>query len=415
MAKKKVLAKKGKVKSTQSQKKSSQKQSQSVSVNVNLVKSKRSQNKQPTQRIQPQLPAQFPFNFPPFNPYNFLSNPTNYTPPPKKDYAVYPENDTAPLAGILSTVPVKLEIEGRDEPAPIKISENLPLEKVGEEVILPLEKPEEEIIEPEENPLLTPAEEESYKNLTAQYRSVDVFGLPPPVIGSAEVLALPNFSDISLASSASPFVPEEPPSPAFSEITLASTASPFPSEIRPPSTLPPLNLQPRQQLFGAEEILNPQPLNVPAEEFVFTEGQTGRSVYSAPLRQTTLSDFGIGSAPSVAEEKVTEERKRGRPKGSKSKPKSVEQNQPQFAQPVTEIFAQPVQTDTGLLGLPISEQPNITFLGGTQKTFTSEPEPPPPVVSGGLERQRRSTALPPKEEEFLASPFAFTQRSQSTL
>ena len=404
-------------KQLQSKLKQSQSQKQSVNVNINLAKPKRKNKKKVIPTPKKIITAQIPMNFQPYPNYNPSynpNNPFNAPQPSQKKYAVYPESETAPLSGILSTVPVPLKFEGETVDLQQKIKEPA---KITEPLILPLEKAEDEIVLPVENPLLTPAEEESYKKLTAQYRSAELpaefFGNPPVFIGSAEELAGAKIAKLGKKfrqKKAKKQYPEEPPSPTYSDITLASSASPFPSEIgipTRPSILPPLNLQPRQPLFGAEEILNP--------EFVFTEGDTGRlSVFSAPLRQTTLPDFGIGQPIVETKEQFAETPKRGRPKGSKSKLK-VDRDQPQFAQPISEIFAEPVQTNTGLLGLSIAEQPNITFLGGTQKTFIPESEQPPPAISGGLERKRSESAIPPKEEDIISSPFIFTQRSQSTL
>jgi hypothetical protein len=340
-------------KQTQSQKKGSQKQSQSVSVNVNLGKRGGRSKTTPT----PKIPPPFPFNFPPFfNPYNQNPNTFLNPPPPipQKQYAVFPETETAPLTNILSTVPVTLKLQ-TTEPEPnlakatAKTSEVQPFApEVAEEPIFTsgAEEPAPTFFnapetttnigaETEANiePLLTPAEEESYKQLTSQYRAAELpvqqtFNIPSlkelaekkVVLPAGSVEANVAYSPFQLYSSPeqsllpelSPEVlllPEEPPSPSGSSSSGISYLTEEPVFIGAPSEsffnvgglkLPPLKLPPRQQIIGAEEILGGSSL-VPSKnesEFFFPEGQTGRTTgeYSAPLTSASL-------VPTVAESK----------------------------------------------------------------------------------------------------------------
>jgi len=497
-------------KQTQSQKKGSQKQSQSVSVNVNLGKRGGRSKTTPT----PKIPPPFPFNFPPFfNPYNQNPNTFLNPPPPipQKQYSVFPEAETSPLSGILSTVPTILKLQTTEpEPNLAKATAKTPevqpfAPEVAEEPIFTsgAEEPEPTFFnEPETTtnigaeteaniePLLSPAEEESYKQLTSQYRAAELpvqqtFNIPSlkelvekkVVLPAGSVKANVAYSPFQLYSAPEQsLLPEEPPSPTASTISSLSYESllgaPSPSFFNVGGLkLPPLNLPPRQQIKGAEKILNPSsartydkkerlPKNEPVYEepsFFFLEGQTGRTAgeYSAPLTASSL-------VPTVAEAKeeastqletkpkkksggrnielqkasligqgfatggenlpkpTAEPPKKARaPYGSKSGKTGFNPTQTALAFPAPIAQANDIPSNvTGLLGLPIAEQPNIQFLGGTQKTFLAEPTPPLAPISGGIQR-RRGAAIPPAEEDILLKqstiPPLFTQRSQTTL
>lgn len=440
-----VKRKEKKVKSKsqkQSQKKGSQKQSQSVSVNVNLGKRGGRSKTTPITKISPP----FPFNFPPFfNPYNQQPNNFLIPPPPipQKQYATFPEGETAAALGILPTVPIPLKFqttlkEAEPEPnlAKAKKTEEVQLfaPKVDEEPVFtsgiveeeqppffnepPTTTPMEGEAEANVEPLLTPAEEESYKQLTSQYRAAE---LPveqtyniPSLKELAEKKAILPVGSLKENVAYSPFqlypapeqlpekkielLPVEPPSPSGSSISGITYVSEEPLLLGVPSSsfynvgglsLPPLNLAPRQQIKGAEEILTsfakyikPKPQkNEPVYEepaFFFSEGLTGRTLgeYSAPL------------VPPVAEEK---------PKKSKSKSKKMN---------ITET---PEEYESKLNAFMMGNLPEETFLLNK----------PPLAISGGIERKRGGAAIPAAEEDLLLKqsniPPLFTQRSQTTL
>lgn len=100
----------------QQQKKGQQQQSQSLNVNVNL-------GKKGGRKTTPKPP-----NYPPFfNQYNPSNNWSIPPPIPPKQYLVFPEGETAPILGILSTVPVPLRIGGN----PLKEKTKEPTLKVA--------------------------------------------------------------------------------------------------------------------------------------------------------------------------------------------------------------------------------------------------------------------------------------------
>jgi hypothetical protein len=447
-----------------------QSQKQNVNVTVNLGEKKkkgkpkkRKTGKKRREGTQPLIIPSFNppsiINYPPFfNQYNQKPNTFLNPPPPlpQKQYATFPEAETAPLSGILSTVPTILKLQ-TTEPEPnlakatVKESEVQPFAPEVETSPFTTEAEEPAptfFNEPETTtpigggvetniePLLTPAEEESYKQLTSQYRAAELpIGLSPEETQRKEEEARGTIAKLGARFKAkkAAALPEEPPSPSGSSISNITEepvflGAPSPSFFNVEGLkLPPLNLPPRQQIIGAEEILNPPSLAPPAPEFLFTEGQTGRTgttEYSAPLtakkRTGTLADFGLGVAPAEAKEEapLTLEKKRGgRPKGSTNKPK-ISEKQTQFALPAKgAVIGEAIPTYE--LGLPIAEQPNIQFLGGTQKTFLAEPAPPLASISGGIERRRGAAAIPAAEEDILLKqstiPTLFTQRSQTTL
>ena len=423
-----------------------QSQKQNVKVIVNLGEKKkkgkpkkRQTGKKVMKRETQIIPAFNPppiINYPPmFQQYNQQPNKfLNPSPPiPQKQYSVFPEGETAPLSNILSTVPVELKLQTREpEPNLAKATTKAPdLPTSAPEVetspfVTETEEPALEFfnepsvttniggeVEANIEPLLSPAEEESYKQLTSQYRAAEL-----PV-------------GLSVAGLSVTGLPEEPLSPSGSSISNITeepifTGTPSPSFFNVAGlSLPPLKLPARQPLIGAEEILNPPSLLPPAPEFVFAEGQTGRtgiSEYSEPLtakrRTGTLADYGLAKPPKVAETKEeasseleAKPKKGGRPKGSTNKPKK---GTAALSFPAAVAEAELIPTYE--LGVPIAEQPNIEFLGGSQKTFLAEQ--PPEKISNPLERRRGGAAVTPAEESLLAQPnipSVFTQRSQTTL
>jgi hypothetical protein len=404
-----------------------QSQKQNVNVTVNLAEKKkkgkpkkRKTGKKRREGAQPLIiPAFNPpsiINYPPFfNQYNQKPNTFLNPPPPipQKEYSVFPEGETAATTGILPTVPVPLKFQ-TSEPEPNLVKKTL-------EEVQPF------VPEVETSPFTSGGEEPVPDFYNAPETTTPIGGEAEALLSPAEDISTQNALQYILN------LPEEPPSPSGSSISGISYVSEEPplTGILSPTfkdVLPPLKLSPRQQIIGAEEILNPSSLLVPAPEFVFSEGLTGRSgttQYSEPLtkrRTGTLADFGMGIAPPVAEAKeeapseLEAKKKGGRPKGSTNKPK-ISAGQTQFALPAKgAVIAENIPTYE--LGLPIAEQPNIQFLGGTQKTFLAEP-PPLPAISGGIERKRGGAAIPAAEEDILLKqsniPTLFTQRSQTTL
>jgi hypothetical protein len=513
--------------------KQSQKQNVNVTVNLGEKKKKGKPKKRKTgkkgmKRETQIIPAFNPpsiINYPPFfNQYNQKPNTFLNPPPPipQKEYSVFPEAETAPLTNILSTVPTILKLQttepepnlakattkepevqpfalevaeepiftsGAEEPAPTFFNEPETTTPIGAETEANIE------------PLLTPAEEESYKQLTSQYRAAELpvqqtFNIPSlkelaekkVILPAGSVEANVAYSPFQLYSAPEQsllpellpevsLLPEEPLSPSGSSISNLTEEPVF---LGAPSSsffnvgglkLPPLNLPPRQQITGAEEILGGSssartykkkerlPKNEPVYEepaFLFTEGLTGRTTgeYSAPLTSASLVPTVAEAKEEASTQLETKPKKKSggknielqkasligqgfatggenlpkptaeppkkvrAPYGSKSGKTGFNPTQTALAFPAPIAQANDIPSNvTGLLGLPIAEQPNIQLLGGTQKTFLVEPAPPLAPITGGIQRTR-AVAIPAAEADIIDKPnipTLFTQRSQTTL
>jgi hypothetical protein len=511
--------------------KQSQKQNVNVTVNLGEKKKKGKPKKRKTgkkgmKRETQIIPAFNPpsiINYPPmFNQYNQKPNTFLNPPPPipQKEYSVFPESETAPLTNILSTVPTILKLQTTEpEPNLAKATAKAP--------DLPTSAPEVETspftteaeepaptffneppvttnigAEAEANiqPVLSPTDEISTQN-ALQYRAAELpvqqtFNIPSlkklaekkVLLPAGSVKANVAYSPFQLYSAPEQsllpellpevlLLPEEPPSPSGSSISNLTEepvflGTPFPSFFNVGGLkLPPLNLPPRQQIKGVEEILNTSsvrtyekkeklPKNEPVYDvptFLFTEGQTGRTTgeYSAPLTAASLVPTVAEAKEEASTQLETKPKKKSggknielqkasligqgfatggenlpkptaeppkkvrAPYGSKSGKTGFNPTQTALAFPAPIAQANDIPSNvTGLLGLPIAEQPNIQLLGGTQKTFLVEPAPPLAPITGGIQRTR-AVAIPAAEADIIDKPnipTAFlTQRSQTTL
>lgn len=410
-----------------------QKQSQRQNVNVNINLGEKKKKGKPKKRKTGKrregakpliIPAFNPppiINYPPaFQQQNQPNNWFNPPPPiPQKQYSVFPEAETATTLNLLSNVPVPLKVEGSPLKEKAKEVRLVPEQyTVINEPFKPPEKEEYTLIQPAEAPPTFEAEQPALfpvgeKPLSAEENALKYileFGTPP-----VQPFKQPPATETLL--------PEEPPSPTASTISSLSglpEGYSLPLENQPlgeiaPSLkdvfglskvsqslpLPPIGPS-AQPLTSSGLTTYTQPSNFPPE-YVFEEGAT------APAKKKKgLAVFIEGAPEPVKEEK----KKRGAPKGPRQ-PKydaSVPAGQAQFAVPVkeTEAFPIPAQfTAEGAYSLsaPLSQQPSAVFLGGSEKTFSTEP---PPEKVSGLQRQRRvierATAITPAEQNILLNP-----------
>jgi hypothetical protein len=343
MAKKKGKSKMSlSVKKSSKQKKGQQKQSQSLSVNINLGKGKARQSKPQN----PKLPAPFPPNYPPFFNQNQPNNWFNPPPPiPQKQYAVFPEGETASQLGLLSSVPVTLRVEGN------------PLKEKEKEPTLKPAPADENIFKPapaEDNPFVAPLDIEP----------------TPQFVTSLDEPATENIGDIPLT--------EEEKALKYILEFGKQPAQPFKQPAQP----------------SLSDVLTPFTAEEEGALQKFKKIRGGQKVKEEErLKKETITGIITGQAPVILEESP----KRGRKKGSTNKPKETfdpNQSALGFSQPVVtaeaipaEITAQGTYTLTAPLGEQPSAQlqPKIIFVGQP----AAQPAAEEPAKAETLQRQRK--------------------------
>ena len=284
--------------------KQKQSQKQNVNVNINLGEKKKKGKpkrrktgkkavKRQTQTIINPAPI---INYPPAFQYNQPNNWFNPPPPiPQKQYAVLPEEQTAPILGLLSNVPVPLRVEGNPLKEELKepklkvapVDENLFAPSTNENLFTaPADVPyipyvNEEpsyynLPSPNESSesLVSEQEEDGYKTLTEKYKSAKLpvqsysepsYNTPSPTASSISSLSEPSYNPPSPTASSISSLSEPSynlPSPSASSISLFSEPSyspPSPSA----STISTLSDEPSKVIKTLSDLLaqqaKPQP------------------------------------------------------------------------------------------------------------------------------------------------------------
>jgi len=380
--------------------KQKQSQKQNVNVNINLGekkkkgKPKRRKTGKKAVKRQTQTIINPPsiINYPPFFNQNQPNNWFNPPPPiPQKQFAVFPEGETASQLGLLSNVPVPLRVEGN----PLK-------EKEKEPILQPAPINEPFTAPVEENPFIAPAEE------PIKFTAEEPLYIEPPIEPPS-----PTASTISGLS-------EEPYgtiAPSFYNVEGLGLSK----VSKKTGPLPPIG-QSQQPLPSSGLTLAD---NFPSTEYVFEEGgkpkqvkiRKGQKVKEEErLKKETITGIITGEAPTIELQK---------PKRKSKKTKEAfnpNQSALGFSQPVVTAEAIPAElTAQGAFNLyaPLGEQPSaqlqekILFVQQPVETFTTQPAVEP-TKAETLQRQRRvierATAITPAEQAFLANETAFPPR-----
>jgi hypothetical protein len=358
MAKKKVVKKQPAKKPTQTQ-----------TQNVNVYYGTKPKGKSKPKKRQPKKVKRDNqiFNQPPI--INF--------PPQYKPYAVYPEGETAKIFNLNSAVPVPLKIETETQllNAPITAPN---LAKLVDEPVR-----EEPFVEDDVS-VLTEAPE--FADLPEEARS-QVLDLPP-----AEAAAL-------IENKESLFDPFNLPVPASGR-SLAESVASAQSIAEPPSIAPSSVLTPQFSDVGitfTKRRTEPlPPIKAEKSELPFSPLASSGLTLPPPIPAAKPKPY-FGEEPPPAEEK-----RKGRPKGAKNKPKE---------EPTQTLFSVfPITANVEPLRVPIQIgqreeegfkfSPPLSQLGG-QYEFIGQPKQPTEKETNPLERRRTGGVLSAAEEAII--------------
>lgn len=370
-----------------------QKQKQTQIVNINLgtkarkkkgkgkSKPKKSDRESKTQIIPAFNPPPI-INYPPM--FVAPNQPNWFRPPPvsqtNKEYAVFPEAETAGAVGLNPTVPVPLRIQRGEERV------NLPLPEPN---LVDLAKPigEEEQVEAPEDDISVITEAPEFQNL--------------PVESEGQVLDLPPAETSTLLErKESLFDPFNLPLPSRSGRSLAES-------IAEPPTLSSFSYPYSESglLLPEGRFLGPlPPIKAEKSEVPFLPLPSSGLTLAPPLKVKPF--LGEEPPPPVEEKKKVRQKKE-----KKKPPVEVQQN-------LLSIF--PIQANVNPLGIPIQTaqkeediyqfSPPLSELQG-QYEFIGQPKEPPKKEVGGLERRRGGGVLTGAEEALIGpTPLFLTGR-----